>query len=607
MRGRGLEGGEHRHQVGQPAPQQRLAAGQPDVGDAEPDGDADQPGHLLEGQQLGLGQPVQPLGRHAVAAPQVAPVGHRDPQVGRHPSVPVGQHAGRHPPGAGWASWTVTSPAYGAGPPVTAVWRESGAAGAGGLARHRRRVRHRLRLPRPLAVPPVPGRSTPRTTWSGATTARRRSPLDRCCRRRRRRWRPRTRGARSRVSGSYDAGRPGARAQPAVRRGLRLRGAGAAGPGRRAGRPCWSTAGWMPNGQTSDAPDSVPAPPTGPVTVTAHLLPSEPAKSGTLPAGQFASIDLARIAQATGQPLLPAYGVLAAESPAPATAPSRLPEPDDGGYWGVNLSYAFQWGLFAIAGLAFPFVFLRRRRRLRAEDEAAAEAAGRAGPTTAEPDDAVPAGRKTPPADLGRRGRVAGPSPARPGRGPRARGLGLGDAARAGPGWRTGSCRGRRRGRRAASSSSWRPRLDDPAVVDHGDQVGAPHRREPVRDDQRGAARPGPCRGPAARRPRTRCPGGPSPRRGRPAPGDLSSSRAMAIRCFSPPDSRWPRSPTTVSRPCGQRRSPGPRSGPTRSTPLQVGLGRVRPGVGQVGPDRVVEHVGVLGHDADGVAQRVQA
>jgi cytochrome oxidase assembly protein ShyY1 len=143
--------------------------------------------------------------------------------------------------------------------------------------------------------------------------------------------------------------------------------------------------GWLPNGQTSDAPDSVPAPPAGPVTVTAHLLPSEPAKSGTLPTGQFASIDLARVAAETGQQLLPAYGVLAAESPAPATGPTKLPEPDDGGYWGVNLSYAFQWGLFGIAGLAFPFVFLRRRRRLQAQDEAAlatAEPAGAADPAS---------------------------------------------------------------------------------------------------------------------------------------------------------------------------------------------------------------------------------
>ena len=29
--------------------------------------------------------------------------------------------------------------------------------------------------------------------------------------------------------------------------------------------------------------------------------------------------------------------------------------------------------------------------------------------------------------------------------------------------------------------------------------------------------------------------------------GSCSSTRAMASRCFSPPDSRYPRSPTTVS------------------------------------------------------------
>jgi cytochrome oxidase assembly protein ShyY1 len=128
--------------------------------------------------------------------------------------------------------------------------------------------------------------------------------------------------------------------------------------------------GWIPNGPTGQAPDSVPPPPAGSVLVTTHLLPSEPAKSGALPTGQFASIDLPRIAERSGVSLLPAYGVLASESPRPAVAPSLLAEPDDGGYWGVNLSYAVQWGLFALAGLAFPFVFVRRRRRLSAEDTA---------------------------------------------------------------------------------------------------------------------------------------------------------------------------------------------------------------------------------------------
>ena len=133
--------------------------------------------------------------------------------------------------------------------------------------------------------------------------------------------------------------------------------------------------GWIPNGQTGQAPDSVPPAPSGTVTVTAHLIPGEAAKSATLPAGQFASVNLPEIGARTGVSLLSAYGVLVSESPQPATSPSPLPEPDDGGYWGVNLSYAVQWALFGIAGLAFPFVFLRRRRRLRSEDESAASAA----------------------------------------------------------------------------------------------------------------------------------------------------------------------------------------------------------------------------------------
>ena len=43
--------------------------------------------------------------------------------------------------------------------------------------------------------------------------------------------------------------------------------------------------GWLPNGQSSDAPDSVPAAPSGSVTVTAHLLPGEPGRNATDPKG----------------------------------------------------------------------------------------------------------------------------------------------------------------------------------------------------------------------------------------------------------------------------------------------------------------------------------
>jgi len=75
--------------------------------------------------------------------------------------------------------------------------------------------------------------------------------------------------------------------------------------------------GWIESGRTGDRPDSVPALPTGSVTLTAHLQPSEAAKVATLPQGQFASFDISRIATETGQPLLRAYGVLSAQTPGP--------------------------------------------------------------------------------------------------------------------------------------------------------------------------------------------------------------------------------------------------------------------------------------------------
>jgi hypothetical protein len=89
-----------RHQPGKSRAQQRLAAGEPDLGDAQAgDRDPDQPDDLVVGEQQGPGQPVQPLSRHAVGAPQVAPVSQRDPQVRGHAPERVGQHHGTSDPG----------------------------------------------------------------------------------------------------------------------------------------------------------------------------------------------------------------------------------------------------------------------------------------------------------------------------------------------------------------------------------------------------------------------------------------------------------------------------------------------------------------------------
>lgn len=108
--------------------------------------------------------------------------------------------------------------------------------------------------------------------------------------------------------------------------------------------------GWVPVGNTQDAPDAVPAAPDGPVTVIARLKPGEPELPGrTAPAGQIATIELHDIAERIGEPTYTgAYGLMVSESPAPAERPTALPKParDEG----PHLSYAFQWVVFALLG-----------------------------------------------------------------------------------------------------------------------------------------------------------------------------------------------------------------------------------------------------------------
>ena len=85
-----VERGETLDEQRQSGPHGRLAAGQADRREPEAiDQQASDSFDLLERQQLGTREPVHPLGRHAVRATQVAPVGHRDAQVSVHPAVAV--------------------------------------------------------------------------------------------------------------------------------------------------------------------------------------------------------------------------------------------------------------------------------------------------------------------------------------------------------------------------------------------------------------------------------------------------------------------------------------------------------------------------------------
>ena len=77
------------------APDQGLAAGEPDLAHAEIDEGRGQPVELLQGEQLGLGQEGHLLG-HAVDAAEIAAVGDRQPDVGDLPSERIA-HPGPSP------------------------------------------------------------------------------------------------------------------------------------------------------------------------------------------------------------------------------------------------------------------------------------------------------------------------------------------------------------------------------------------------------------------------------------------------------------------------------------------------------------------------------
>lgn len=143
--------------------------------------------------------------------------------------------------------------------------------------------------------------------------------------------------------------------------------------------------GWVPPASDSSDPAVVPAPPSGDVSVTVRLRPSEPTPvSGRgAPEGQVPVIDLPAIAQQTGsETITAAYGLMISEDPAPAERPTPLPSPaeDPGPY----LSYAIQWILFAIMGFVFIGYVIKTEIAQRREDRA--DAAHR----DAEPDASAP-------------------------------------------------------------------------------------------------------------------------------------------------------------------------------------------------------------------------
>ena len=131
--------------------------------------------------------------------------------------------------------------------------------------------------------------------------------------------------------------------------------------------------GWVPAGSTTAAePDSLPAPPSGSVTVVTRLRPSEEASSRKAPPGQANRIAVRQLAErldpADARQVVSAYGLLVSESPAPAQVLGRSEKPDPG-LVGINLAYAFQWMAFAVtAYLLFGVAMVREVRRRAGEE-----------------------------------------------------------------------------------------------------------------------------------------------------------------------------------------------------------------------------------------------
>jgi cytochrome oxidase assembly protein ShyY1 len=127
--------------------------------------------------------------------------------------------------------------------------------------------------------------------------------------------------------------------------------------------------GGVPTGSEQDAPDHIPAAPTGEVTVTVRLKPGEPTLPGrSAPAGQIATIQLDDIAGLIDRPTYTgAYGLMATEGPAPSERPLAASKPvrDEG----PHLSYAFQWLVFALFGFIGLGYGLRQEYRRVNEDD----------------------------------------------------------------------------------------------------------------------------------------------------------------------------------------------------------------------------------------------
>jgi len=104
---------------------------------------------------------------------------------------------------------------------------------------------------------------------------------------------------------------------------------------------------------------TIPPPPSGEVTITGRLRPSEHGRGlgGSLSDGTIRYLDIAAIAAQWDLPLYHGWVALLHEDPPAAESLTPLPEPTTEP--GPHLSYAVQWFLFAIIGVGGFIVLIR--------------------------------------------------------------------------------------------------------------------------------------------------------------------------------------------------------------------------------------------------------
>lgn len=137
------------------------------------------------------------------------------------------------------------------------------------------------------------------------------------------------------------------------------------------GRAVLVTRGFAPLGVDLDVVQAAVAPPTGRVTVTGLVFPTQerqglgPTDPDTGSLDELARVDIDRIDQQYAGELLPVFVQLETQGPAPTGAlPMVLPVPETDE--GPHLAYAVQWFLFAGVGIVgWPVLLVRTAKEER--------------------------------------------------------------------------------------------------------------------------------------------------------------------------------------------------------------------------------------------------